>query len=59
MSDAPACDQKHAEFCTGKDVRPIRMKVNHGNGRFTFDGPRANWCKGCREFQQGQFKYDK
>lgn len=51
------CQLQHRDFCTGRDLRFVAMRVYRGNGSFTFDGAKKWMCKGCRELMNGAFKY--
>jgi hypothetical protein len=62
MSTTPACDFKHPEFCTGKDVRaviPRRITAGATGWKNIYDGVVRHWCEGCRQLNQGGFKYAK
>ncbi len=52
------CDLKRPEFCDGLDVRPVIRRRIH-LGKPYYDGPKGNWCKGCRVFMGGMFKFDR
>lgn len=50
------CDFK-SKFCDGKDVRTIQ-RIHRFAGRMVREGFH-NWCKGCRTFMNGSFRYPK
>lgn len=58
----PACDRAGvAAFCSGEDVRRVRLKSQHaGNGRTNeFKGKVVWMCKECRKANNGGFKIER
>lgn len=53
------CDTKHSGFCNGLDIRQVQMKGRHPGKPNVYDGAIVNMCKGCRELQNGSFKFIK
>lgn len=54
------CEYRNRDFCNDKDVRAVIPRRHDASvGRYFFDGPTSYWCAGCRELNNGGFKYDK
>lgn len=48
------CELK-SEFCDGQDVRLVQRIWREG-GR-SMRGGTFHWCKGCRDYMNGGFRY--
>lgn len=60
--EQPPCGRTGvACFCSGEDVRRVRLKSQHaGNGRTNeFNGPAVWMCKECRKANNGGFKIER
>lgn len=54
------CEER-SQFCDGQDVKLVRMKSNKGGiaKANIYLGQILAMCKGCRQGQNGQFKFVK
>ncbi len=61
-ASANACQGKYKGWCNGKDIKAVIVRVvdtASGQWRNTFPGTPILWCAGCRQLNQGGFKYAK
>lgn len=51
------CSYKAKDFCDGKQLRSVLMKIKGGPGGNVYGGLPVLVCSGCRNLLNGSFKY--